>query len=468
MKEKCIIFGCGAIGKKAYYKLCQIYDIIAYADNNSDLWGKEIEGKEIVSAEKVKDMYDAMKVTVVVAVNAYHSICRQLKELGIDSIVVWRFSLLLKCSDLSYLYPMPYQNDSYIIKEKQKMSILFVQTAPCIRTNKIAKALADNGVQVSLAYSENVGQANKGDYEGIYKDFYPICSMEGLIDFVNKSEIDVVHSSNEPDFLTALAVQGNKPVIHDCHDLSSAYKSMKPDEMTMEFLANVRSAGVIYTTEGIRDIACKKFHMRKDKTYVLENLISEELQPTQKKEKLRDMDGKIHCVYEGGIIENDETSHRFFEHIWKKITDAGVHIHYYSPSNEKYCQYLETKSEFLHYEGNISSKELSIEMSKYDVGLCLLNINDKNKQYLEYASPNKIQEYVNAGIPVAVGDIQSQINFVGDNNFGNRLDLSSDIIKQLEDIAKIDIPENILIKKGLTLESKIPELILFYQKCMGK
>ena len=89
----------------------------------------------------------------------------------------------------------------------------------------------------------------------------------------------------------------------------------------------------------------------------------------------------------------------------------------------------------------------------------------KNRQYLEFASPNKIQEYVNAGIPVAVGDIESQREFVETNLFGSAVDMKGDLNTQITEISKINISKGVLREKGFTLESRIPQLLQFYNEC---
>lgn len=468
MKEKCIIFGCGAVGRIAYYKLNQVYDIVAYADNNPDLWGQELKGIKILAPGELKDFYAKEMPQIIIAVTMYQPIYQQLKQMSLNSIIVWKYGLLYNCGNLGELYPIKYKNTFYFRKKQDELSVLFVQTTPCIRTNKIAKALKKLGVEVVLAYTEASPPENNKYYVDTYSYSYSIFTMDSFIDFVNKSDFDVVHSSNKPDVLTALLTYSNKPVVHDCHDLSSVYQSMTPDEMAVEYVANVKSNGVIYTTEGIRREAVKRFHLQKDKTFVLENLISKELSPDKRLPKLSAVDGQIHLVYEGGIKGNDKMCHRYFEEIWLKIVRAGVHLHFYSPSDYQYCQKLQELHPNLHFEGNFSSNELAVEMSKYDVGLCWLNTNEKNKQYLEFASPNKIQEYINAGIPVAVGNVKSQIEYVEGYGFGRFLDLAGDIVNQLKEIAEIEIPEHILETKKLTFEGKISGLIDFYNKVRGE
>ena len=312
-----------------------------------------------------------------------------------------------------------------------------------------------------MAYLTASPDQINNEYVSIYDDIIPINSLESLEYLVNNNDFIYVHSSNEPDFLTMLLTKTNKIVIHDCHDLSSAYKKMTPVEITMEYIANKKSSGIIYTSEGIRNVAVKKFNIPKEKTFVLENLISEELKPNKYLQKLQKDDNEIHCVYEGGVVPNDKESHRYFEVIFKKIAESGAHMHFYTNCDVKYCKFLEGLHPNIHYEGNHSSKELAYKMTQYDVGVCVLNVTDKNRQYLEFASPNKIQEYVNAGIPIAVGDVQSQIDFVESNGFGKYIDMDGDILEQMKDIAKIKIEEDALIKRRLTLESKIPKLVEF-------
>ena len=41
--KKCIIFGCGNIGKAAYKKLKDYYEIVAWSDNDQSLYGQEID-----------------------------------------------------------------------------------------------------------------------------------------------------------------------------------------------------------------------------------------------------------------------------------------------------------------------------------------------------------------------------------------------------------------------------------------
>lgn len=295
-----IIFGCGEHGKAIYYKLRK-YDVVyAYTDNNEKLVGEKLFDIDIISTEEAFSLCKNQNMEIIIAASAYEEIQIQLKRNGIYSGIVWREGFLYRYDEKKYYYPIEeFTNAYYRKREKTNFSVLFVQNAACIRTLKIAKSLHDNGVNVSFAYTLNTLDIKNKEYASCFDIIYPIHTMQGLIDWINKSDFDIIHSSNEPDILTALLTYSNKPIVHDCYDISSAYKSMTPDEIAVEYIANVKSAGVIYATEEIREHAIKKFGICMEKTHVLENSISEELDSEKTLPKFSTADGHSSCTYEG-------------------------------------------------------------------------------------------------------------------------------------------------------------------------
>lgn len=463
-----ILFCAGFWGDIAYYKLRKDRNIIFFVDNDVKKVGKRQHDIEIINVEKLKQIYDDQFMDVIICSQYFDEIAKQLYGIGIEKYYVILDGFLIPNARIESTDNDTVDNEPYFMDSHDKTSILFVQNTACIRTHKIANALKKCGWKICLAYSVASPEQSNGEYEKIYDGIYAIHTINQFIEFVERSNFDYIHCSNEPDLLTLISTQTKKVIIHDCHDLSSSYRSMSPEEMFIEFAANKNSNGVIYTTEGIRKEALKKFNLPVEKTFVLENLISTELVPSKRYEKISSSDYELHCVYEGGVVPYDRESHRYFEEIWTRLAIEGVHVHFYTNCERGDCSYLESLHERIHYEGNFSSKRLAEEMTKYDVGLCVLNVTEKNRQYLEYASPNKIQEYVNAGIPVAVGSITSQKEFVESNGFGREIDLGGNIFQQLVEISKIKIEDNILHKRGLTLESKIPHLINFYNTCKNR
>ena len=87
MKEKIIIFGTGVQGRKAYEVLSTRYNIVAFADNNSSMWGSLCCGVKVIKPENIINFYDE-NTDIVVAVLENKNICLQLDAMGIKKYVI--------------------------------------------------------------------------------------------------------------------------------------------------------------------------------------------------------------------------------------------------------------------------------------------------------------------------------------------------------------------------------------------
>lgn len=462
MKKKCILFGAGFYGKGAYYKLSEFYEILYYADNNKRIQGKELYNIPVISVEQMIQIRNREEMDIIICSQAYFSMANQLVEAGIKEYYVLLEGFLYYFDGKEVMIPVELCKINYYKKEKEEKNILFIQNTACIRTHKIASIMKKKGYKVFLLYTIAPPESNNKSFTKVYDEIYTIFTPTSLIDFVNNSEFDIIHSSNEPDILTNYLHLTNKKVVFDTHDMQSIRGNINIEAIVLEYMANTNSDGVIYTSVGVLEIAKKKFDLEKKKTFVLENLVLEQIEIKKTLPKLSSIDNQIHCVYEGGIQGKDKEHHRYFEEIWEEIIDCGVHIHYYSQSDPEYCIELEKKSPYLHYEGNIGSEELATEMTKYDCGLAVFNVNEVNKVFLETGTANKVYEYINSGLPVIVGNVQSYIDFVEEYGVGIRLDMTQDIKLQLQKASKITIDKDFLVKNNLTMDSYADDLEKFY------
>lgn len=458
--KKCIIFGCGYIGHAAYGKLKEYYEILAWADNNKNLYGKTINGIPVIKSSEITS-FEKGEVDVFVAILQSQDVVRQLRDLSVSNIYVWKGGFFYSADGL---FPLDFRETIYHKKGTDKsLHVLFISDIAGIRDNKMASIVKKAGNKVFNAYIIKSPNDACPEYSGIYEEIYPVMSIRSLLDFVKYSEFDIVHCSSEPEYVTPILLCSGKIVIHDCHDLRSSTQSLSPDRLQLEYLAHSGADGVIYPTSELRDEAVRKYGLSEEKTLVIENFPSEDLITNDRKEKLSQIDNNLHCVYEGGITAGNEKCKRYFEKIWLKIAEAGIHIHFYSQFDANYCRNLEILHPNFHYEGNISSNELAKVLPQYDIGLCIYNVNPQNQLYLEASSPNKLYEYINAGIPVAVGDVKKHIQFVETNHFGKQIDLRGDIKAQMKQIASIKIEKGALKQKGCTFEDRTMELLKFYE-----
>jgi len=455
-KPKAIIFGASKHGQRAFYSLYESYDIIAYSDNNQNLWGRELNGILVISPDHITDF--GRNVTICVCI-ARHlgDVVIQLKKLGISLIKLMPYGI-----EYEYLNENPIPkigfNKSYIKKQNSNnLAVLFVQDIPCARTRKISTALQHYGVETYMISTYLINDS------AAFINEYVFNSFTELIDFVNNSEIDIVHSSNEPNEFTAVLTGANKALIHDVHDLVSMLIDPNIAELSLEYMSNVLSDGVMCTTNELAKMLQKKYQIQDEKLFVLGNypLSTSALAKYPKFEK---KDDAIHLAYSGSVLQS--VRYRF-DKIWPSIVSHEVHIHFFSNSTESSCSYLESISPYIHYEGNYCDDELIQRLSKYDCGLVYPNLeDDKQTDYINIASPNKMYEYLDAGLPLVVGNAHILLEFVEKYNCGGYLDINCEIYPQLKAISAINISVDFLAKYKMTMDLQAERIISFYKKTL--
>lgn len=460
-----ILFGAGFYGQNAYYKFKDKYNIMYFVDNNEKLHGEKLHGISIIDIKELKKVYSG-DIDIIICSKSYFQISAQLVELGIKEYYVLLEGFLYHSDMNDTMIPVELENHKYYKKLTDDKAILYVQNAACIRTHKIATMMKKYGYKVYLLYTMAPPDSSNSDFASLYDGIFSFTTANGVKRFIANSEFDIIHCSNTPDILANIAITTGKKVVVDTHDMNSLWGKDSINELILEFMANKFSEGDIYTSEKVTDIAEKKYNLKNKKVWYLENMILDEIKVDVPYPKLSKMDGEIHCVYEGGINGSDQESDRFFEKIWGKIVENHIHVHFYSQSVPEYCKYLDATNEYLHYGGNIGTNQLIKEMTKYDCGLAIFNVNKKNQLFMETGTANKMYEYVCAGLPVVVGNIHSYREFVDKYGVGGYLDLDNDIKLQLDNICKITIPDGFLSKNHLTMMSKSTELANFYEQVM--
>lgn len=479
---KAVIFGCGNCGRWAYYKLKNYYEIVAWSDNNRALWKSKKENITIIEPSEIKKLqYEEMTI-VFICMESTDAVLQQLRENGIQHIYLWKKGFFFS-ADGMYPLELPITspkntvcinnlenlilNKSDRIKRKDDSRIiLFIAGSieGSIREHRMAMSLRNHGYKAYFAYFNICETDAYLKYAGVYEELFLVVSLDDLLVLINESDIDFVISSSEIEYLTPLISKTNKKIIYHCHDLASDNRQMSPESLALEYISNTAVSGVIYPSKLLGDDAIARFNLKKEKVFIFENFISESFIPPYYKKKLSENDGQIHAVYEGGITDIDENNKRFFEKIWLKIAESGVYIHFYSNYKKEYCEKIEKLHPKIIYEGNLSLKELTVEMTKYDIGLLLFNVNNLTKICIEKGSPNKLYEYINSKIPVAANSSISSYSFIEKEGYGKLLDLDGDIYKQMKEISKIKIDADILRKRELTAESKAKSFVEFLEK----
>lgn len=127
--NKAVIFGAGERGKYAYHKLSRAFDIVAYSDNKSILWGKEVNGVKVIPPNELPELSAyGMKVFICTAQIYYDDIAEQLNSMSVP---------YLKGDGESFFeiegefdYPVSFYKEAPYKKESESdFSVLYVQSS---------------------------------------------------------------------------------------------------------------------------------------------------------------------------------------------------------------------------------------------------------------------------------------------------------------------------------------------------
>jgi glycosyltransferase involved in cell wall biosynthesis len=368
------------------------------------------------------------------------------------------------------------------------LNVLFLEPQPCIRALKYARGLkwaSHNKIRITFGHLFYTLNDLYGQGDEIFDELVKL-NMENLHEdiekLVKRIEPDVIHSHNAPDFLTVLAldaVKGEVPVIHDCHEALTMRKTgyyVDDDEETIrvkypmqEKVANERSNGRIYVTEGVRDYIQQRYDVDPSKDIVFYSYVSESVMPTKLRRKISEKDDEIHMVYIGTVTSRIKDSHYDLREIFRNIASHGIHVHMYVSiwgMKDKAYQRLGEEDELIHFHGHLDQTSLLDEITQYDFGWAGLNVNPKNRKHLDVSLPNKVFEYVACGLPVLAFKHENMMSFLNQHNVGFVFDNMDEMASKLQNLDDVkSIKETVLDKRyEFTVEKNIDRLIQYYKE----
>ncbi len=310
------------------------------------------------------------------------------------------------------------------------LNILFVQDAPCIRNYKMATALRSKGHQVTLAYERaRLSQMYKDLKDDTYSSCIQLKNHRQLWDL--SKQFDLIHCHNEPDHLTVAALAGDAPVVHDTHDLISLRHADNKMLRFFEGIANRGASGRVYVSEYQKKMAHSLYDINLSTSIVIPNFVLKKMIPSGTRKKISLGEKGIHIVYEGGL-SLDPKSHRYYWPLFKKLADRKLNVHIYPSFHSQQFETICKDNEFVHYHHPVSPEKIVYEMSQYDYGIIPFIITKENKRHLESAMPNKLFEYLAAGIPVISRNLYSLRTFFEKFQPGILYDSVDDIIKGIK------------------------------------
>lgn len=351
------------------------------------------------------------------------------------------------------------------------VKILMIHIDPCIRVVKEIRALQKRGFSVDLCCKQLRKKEEIKEYVG---HIYRWSTLWDLRKFLEKKHKrwDIIHCHNEPNDFIAVAIDScrERPVIYDCHDFTGARTShVENIEAAVEEFCFKYSAATIHVSEGIKQSAFKKYgpHL----SIVLPSLPSSSSIHFIPKPKLTDN----HLVYEGGLVNSDKPtySYRYYFPFFKQLCEAGINVHVFPSlvdtweSMPEYFAYA-TQNPRLHLHPSLPYAALLEEMSQFQWGLVGFNFSqvpEEGKEFLNNALPNKIFDYLYAGVcPIVINNTTSAA-FVQKNNIG----YAAESIKHVITICTSERPLPPLKNfDSIDMDKQISRLIGCYEACTIK
>jgi glycosyltransferase involved in cell wall biosynthesis len=370
------------------------------------------------------------------------------------------------------------------------MNILFLQSQPCIRALKYAIGLTKRGHSLSFAYTGKTLSEFYGIGDELFQKWIKLeekrtensidLSARGqkqLVELLESGKFDLIHSHNAPDYLTVEAIDRMRfakkgiPIIHDNHDIITMRKTPYGKRYTNilkvtneERIANIHSDARIYVSEGLENYAKENYGSKGEFDLVFPNFVPEDLVPKKLLPKISEKDGKIHIVYEGTVDEKRSGAHYDLLDIFDDITSRGFHMHVYTTREATYYKELSKKNNLLHFHGRKNPRDLIKELTQYDFGWAGFN-GSRNIIHLNSALPNKLMEYISAGLPVITFPHTTQKKFLEEKGIGFCIENISELEQKIKEENIEEIKKEVKRRRfDFTVEKNIGIVDNFYQK----
>jgi hypothetical protein len=157
--------------------------------------------------------------------------------------------------------------------------------------------------------------------------------------------------------------------------------------------------------------------------------------PERALQKLSSRDGETHIVYEGGL-GGSAVPHRYYLPLFKTLADQRIHVHMYPSFHNAEYQQAARQVPFLHYHDPVSPDQIVLVLSQYDFGIIPFTVTNENRRHLHSAMPNKLFEYLAAGLPVIARDLYSLREFLEKHEAGFLYSEDEEIPAKLKDAPK--------------------------------
>lgn len=310
------------------------------------------------------------------------------------------------------------------------MKILMVHQIPCIRMRKEALALKSEYSSIEVYLVHHYTKCDTSGFDGVYV-YEDIVTLNEVIRSVDP---DIIHCHNEPNetVLMVMALPYDTPIIHDTHDLISLRSphSCEPADFLHEALSNKYVSGCVYPTDRLREFATAQYCVKHALTLESRHLRVDICDGVPD----LDTDSRLRIVWQGGLRQTLEkfTAYRYMKPVFVAL-EKWFDIEVYPAkmfmdtgditAKEFYENYVDL--DFTTINEPLPYKDLLAKCGDSHYGLVGFNadcVDQDELTYIQLAMPNKLFDYIAAGIPVITLNCDLVARFVREFEIGLVID----------------------------------------------
>lgn len=347
------------------------------------------------------------------------------------------------------------------------MKIAEVVLHQCCRAHKQAWMLMDRGHTVHFVTERPLHIHGWRDYhscnlvwtghlDGYQPDISQFAStIETLAD-----SVDLFHVHNEPDWIVKVVKDSakGKPVVWDVHDMVSQ-RSGSPDQHELNAMES--ADGIVVPSRRYKEIL--QTRTQKPIVEVLSS-VPLKLYPT-----VRRKPEQIGLVYEGGLKgKEQEKSEQFqfrnWSDVFRQITQMNIQVWAYpSSSIENFENYQSTGAMIMP---PMRYDQLIKNLSAHECGL--LGSPTPNNGAFDGSLPNKMFEYIAAGIPAVAYNAPDAANFLEATGFGVGITDLEQLPEVLDRFYQEETKQYVWdMRKHWAAETQVTKLETLYHQLLG-
>ena len=304
---------------------------------------------------------------------------------------------------------------------------------------------------------------------------------------IDKWKIDLICAYSMPDDLVVASIETRSvPVVYCVRDLTSTFSPQLlasrvlpkeivyaktvgkiPSYIVYRYISFVEKKSMeesdarIFSSPCMLDYAKHRYKIDGPNLVFLNYILKEEI-PSSSREKLSNKIGGVHIGFAGNITISDR--YRNFLPFFMKLAKNKIHVHMHVVSGDEdslqVCKKAAEKNKYLHFYPPMSPKKVIESLSAYDFGILPFETELK---YYDTILPNKLFDYIAAGIPIISSNVKCIKNFITKHNIGF-------YYKDLEDLTEklkcIDSTRFKVERTKFLMEKHIDELLDFYKKVL--